>query len=191
MRFYYSFAVFIIILIAGLMYWASINISQNKSLYERVAYLEGKSADAVNYKFIPSEPGQYEIIAIGNIKIAKDFGKIQDNIALISFTDVSVSKNNKLVSSMPNVLSLALGNEIRKIKIISFSADSDTEYWISIRHEGIPENAIEVVIISDPHAYKDSLISAVLLKTISYVLLFIAIVLLAWRLYIVKRKQIG
>jgi hypothetical protein len=188
MRLLDGILILFILLPAGFLFWSGNTSPQHGSHTERLAHVEGKLADELQYKFLPKSPGSYEILAIGYFKIIKDFSakNVTDN--LISFANVSVTRNTELVATAPDDLNLLSDTELRRIKIIDFEVKAEAEYSVSLKLNGTAINGIDIVVMSDPHQYKDDLITALLLKILAYVLLLVAIVLVARRIILAVRK---
>ena len=185
MRMFDGILILFMLLLAGLMYWGGYSFSQHESYMDKLAYIENKPADELNYNFLPRGPGSYEIIAFGHFKNVKNNRTKENTNDSFSIANVSVTRNSELIATTSDVLHLVSDTALRRIKVVGFTVNAQTEHGVSFKLEGIPEKGIEIVVASDPHEYKDNIISALLLKVLSYVLLFVAVVFLIWRIYAV------
>jgi hypothetical protein len=175
-------------LLAGLVYWGGSSLSQHKSDTERLAYINSGSVYDFRYNFRPRWPGNHEIDVIGHFKTVKNIQDKKVTSDLIHIHDVSVRKSDDLVVTNPNVLHLQPDTESRRIKVIGFKADAKNEYYISLKLEGMLKNGIEIVATSDSQEYKDNLTTAMLLKTLSYVLVLIGVMVVVQRIYVAARN---
>ncbi|MGD8912729.1 MAG: hypothetical protein PVI97_06220 [Candidatus Thiodiazotropha sp.] len=177
-----------LLLLAGLLYWGGFSLSQDKSHTKRLGYINHGSGYDLRYNFHPRWPGSYEIAVIGHFKKAKNIREKKDTSDLIYIDDVSVTKRDDLVATIPNVIHLEPDTESRRIKVVGFTADDKTKYDISLKLEGMLKNGIWIVATSDSDEYKNNLSSAMLLKALSYVLLFIGLMVIVQRIYAAARK---
>jgi hypothetical protein len=170
------------------MYWGGSSLSRHKSHTERLAYINHGSNFDLHYSFRPRWLGSYEIVVIGHFKKSKIIREKDDTSALILIDNVSVTKSDDLVVTAPNTIHLQPDTELRRINVVGFKVDAKTVYDISLKLEGMLNNGIEIVATSDPHKHEDYLTFAMLLKTLSYVSLFVGVVVVAQRIFAAAQK---